>query len=195
MLAALTRHAGHLRGAARDAVARGRMTEEQLARYLGRADAGFHAGLQRGLHGGRRSVTVPPPDPDAFRPYDVLAPSPRRRLVLVEARDEAAAAAGHDVHAVEPVAAGEPFSVAYEDGSWVWRTPVNARWLPAVDDPDERARLEREAAIAGALAVIDGGEVDASRFPVDWEAEARACLGEPDDDAFVTCAYRRLLGA
>jgi GT2 family glycosyltransferase len=192
VLAALTRHVGALRGAARDAVKRGRMTEEQLVRYLGRADAGFHAGLQRGLHGHRRSVVLPPADPAAFRPYDVLSPRPRRRLVLVEARDDAAAAAGHEVHAVEPVAAGEPFTVAYEDGTWVWRAPVNPRWLPAVDDPDERARVERQAAIDGALATIDGGRPD--RFPVDWEAEARACLAEADDDAFVTCAYRRLLG-
>jgi GT2 family glycosyltransferase len=196
VLAALSRHVGHLRGSARDARVRGRLTDAQLARYLGRADAGFHLGLQRGLHGARRGVVIPPADGAAFAPYPVLTPdAPRRRVAVIGGRADDLAAAGHEVHAILPVAAGEPYRVGYEAGSWVRRVPVNPHWSAAVDP--------RVAAIQGALADIGEAEVlgdpgppvpPGTPFPVDWELEARACLDASADDRFVDAVYGRLLG-
>ena len=99
------------------------------------------------------------------------------------------AEAGHEVHLLVPAGPDEPYRVDYDDGVWVRTVPVRDRWAPGQDVDPREAALRAAEIHAG----VREGERD-ERFPVDWELEARACLGIEDDDAFVRCLYRRLFG-
>jgi GT2 family glycosyltransferase len=153
-LADATRDLGRLRVAARGAARAGRLTPDTLARYLGRADAGFHVGLQRGLHGRRRGRRLPPPDPDGLRRFPVLDPPQRRRIALVAPAPGAAARLadeGHDVHELRPGAADDLYRIDYDAGVWVHQVPVGPRWLPELDGTPLRAPLEQVAALRAAF--------------------------------------------
>jgi GT2 family glycosyltransferase len=153
------RRLAELRSAARRAAREGRLSDVELARYLGRADAGFHAGLRRGADAQRRGRPIGPADPTAFRRYPTLAPSPRRRVALTDPdRARALAAEGHEVHRLAVVAADEAHRIDFDDGVWVHAVPAAPRWLPELDGSPWRARLEEAAAVRGALAAARGGE-------------------------------------
>jgi GT2 family glycosyltransferase len=156
-LASANRELGRLRIAARRAARAGRLGPAELAHHLGRADAGFHVGLQRALHGARRGCRLPPADPAAFRPFPVLDPSPRRRIALLGPGADALAAAGHEVHVLRPAEPDERYRIDYDDGVWVHHVPAVPRWLPELDDAPLRAPLERTAALRAALDRIRAG--------------------------------------
>jgi GT2 family glycosyltransferase len=156
-LASANRELARLRVAARAAA----LTGEELAHHLGRADAGFHAGLQRALHGARRGRRFPAAEPGAFRPYPVLNPAARRRVALVAPAPGVAAALaaeGHDVHELRPAAPDEPYRIEYEDGVWRHVVPAAARWLPELDGHPLRAPLEAAAALRAALDRVRAAE-------------------------------------
>ncbi len=190
VLASVNLFLSRLKAGARDAAAHGRLDPVDLAHYLGRADAGFHSGLQRGLRARRRGVAVPAPDPSAFVAYRSAGTGERAVLVADLPGARARADAGDEVHLLLPEPAGTPYRVDYDAGVWVRHVPVNPRWLPGVS---HRGAAELEAALAGARADVEG-TADRRRFPVDWEYEARMVLAEHEPDALVEAAYRRLLG-
>jgi GT2 family glycosyltransferase len=165
-LASANRELARLRVTARREARAGRLSAAALAHHLGRADAGYHAGLQRALRGGRRGRRFPPPDPAAFRSYPVLAPEGRRRVALLAPAPGAPALAdeGHDVHVLRVVAGDVPYRIDYDAGVWVHDVPAAPRWLPEIDDAGLRAQLEEAAALRAALDRIRaGGPVEVDR--------------------------------
>jgi GT2 family glycosyltransferase len=172
-LASANRHLGLKRVTAREAARRGELSEHELARYLGRADAGFHLGLQRGLTGERRGRRLAGQDRGCFRAYPVLRPAPRRRVALLDefaARARELADAGHEVHTLVPAGAAEAYRIDFRDGVWVHTVPVGPRWLPELEGAPLRASLEAAAALRGALAHVQ------AREPVELEGDLPAPL-------------------
>lgn len=175
-LASANRHLGRLRATAREAERAGRLSPEELARYLGRADAGFHVGLRRGLDGRRLSRTFGPPDSSAFVPYPVLTPRPRRRVAVVGpagARAATLAKAGHEVHELVPAAAEANHRIDYRMGAWVHTVPVGARRLPELGDSPLRVPLHEAAALMAAMASLR------DREPADVEVLPREAAALP----------------
>src|SRR5687767_8493508 len=148
------RRLAHLRSTARRAARDGRLSDAELARYLGRADAGFHVGLRRGMTRERSGRPLEQRDAAAFRPFDVVAAPRRRRVAVIDGtpqRAHALASAGHEAHALVPAAAGEAYRIAYDAGVWTHTVPVGPRWLPELDGSPLRAPLEEAAALRAAL--------------------------------------------
>jgi GT2 family glycosyltransferase len=172
-LASATRDLGRLRVAAREAARAGRLAPDELARYLGRADAGFHVGLQRGLHGSRRGRTFRRADGSQLQRYPALDPPDRRRLAVIAPApgvSVALAEAGHEVHELRIAGPDEPYRIDYDAGVWIHVVPDRPRWLPELDGSPLRGSLERLAALRGALAPIR------AREPLEVEAELPQAL-------------------
>jgi glycogen synthase len=147
------------RATAREAARHGRLSEPELVRYLRRADAGFHAGLRRGTGGTRSGRAIGPRDAAAFRPYETLTPSRRRRVALTDpAAARGLAAEGHEVHLLRVASANEPYRIDFDDGVWVHTVPAGPRWLPELDGSPWRRPLEEAAALRSAIAAARGRE-------------------------------------
>jgi glycosyltransferase involved in cell wall biosynthesis len=154
-LISANRGLAQLRVLARIAARSGRLSGAELAHYLGRADAGFHVGLQRGNGGERKGRRFGPSDPAAFRRFPTLAPSPRRRVVVADAAAARALAdAGHEVHLLRLAEPQVPYRIDFDDGVWRHAVPVRRRWLPELDGSPLRGPLEAAAALRGALAAV-----------------------------------------
>ncbi|MEO8690322.1 MAG: DUF4214 domain-containing protein [Solirubrobacteraceae bacterium] len=157
-LASTARELGRLRAGAREAERAGHLTSDELARYLGRADQGYHVGLQRGLKGERRGCDVPRPETAEFLAYPIYAPPPaRRRVAVVGPAPEAVgvlAGDGHEVHELVPQGPGASYRIDYRAGAWIHVVPVRARWLPELDGSALRPELEEAVALRAALAPL-----------------------------------------
>jgi glycosyltransferase involved in cell wall biosynthesis len=139
----------------------GALTAEELAAFEDDVDRGLWLGIARGLNGARKSGRIPPPRPEAFRPYPRLAAPPRRwNLCFVcpaapteggagratWARARAAAARGHEAHFL--TRSPDHNRVDFEDGVWVHRlAPEKAgAWDDLGLAPAVRAELGHAAA-------------------------------------------------
>src|SRR5262249_1924918 len=75
------RFADHLLHEASGHYAAGRLNAAELAAFEADVKRGVHCGVDRGLRCKRRSVALPPTEPEAFRPYPTLRPRERRLTV------------------------------------------------------------------------------------------------------------------
>ncbi|MEA2125350.1 MAG: hypothetical protein QOI80_2132 [Solirubrobacteraceae bacterium] len=182
---------------------RGQITWAELERFLARADEGFALGLDTGLAGTRNGHAVGAADAETFRPYPVHRPSGRRLAVAFVSVDyppkpvggiarytqdlaRGLAAAGHEAHVV--TRGDEPDErTDFEDGVWVHRFPVAARFAPELAAHPLKGTLDHLAAVRGAVRRVS------ERVPLDavagstWMAEPLFCALDPDLRVTVTC--------
>ena len=160
------------RGCGRARGARGASTPASSRHYLGRADAGYHAGLQAALRGDRRGRTFPPPDAGRVPPVAYPTLPGGRRVALLGAGAEELAAAGHEVHALR--IADPPYRIDYDDGVWVHRVPAAPRWLPRSRTPRcARASRRRRRCAPRWTASASGGPLRSWPAPMRRPAARR----------------------
>ncbi len=114
-----------------------------------------------GLRGGRRSARLGSGDPGSWRPYSRLVPAGGRRRIAVLGTDSGPeahelAGQGHDVHVLEPLAAGAVRRRDFEEGVWWHAYPVHDRRLDALAGDGRRHELYAAAAAWHELAALDG---------------------------------------
>jgi hypothetical protein len=178
IMRALHLYTDEVREAAHVALLDGKFTVLQRDFYLDQVERGFDHGLTIGLTGSRQNATIPPPDPDAYRPFARLEPGTGRLTGCLLSNEyppgdfggvgrytaelaRGFAAEGHEVH-VFTGSQGHTTTLDFEDGVWVHRVHVRDRRLPEL----------RGAPVAGNLYLLAANYHEVCRLhersPVDF---------------------------
>lgn len=167
-------------------------SEEENATFQQAIDRATRDGLDRGMHGVRKTISVPPALPDSFLAYETHEPAERLTICMVSRSippdapggigrftlDQARgfAALGHEVHLL--TASDGINRVDFEEGVWVHRlkADTDGPWASPRLGPLTRSLLGRAAAVHREIRrLAETRVIDLVSVPI-WDFEGYFCL-------------------